>query len=50
MVLQSLGEILSSIWTVWAIGLFAGIGFWAWRPANRDRFERDARIPLNDEG
>ena len=22
---------------------------WAWRPANRKRFERDARIPLDDE-
>lgn len=47
--LASLGELLSTIWTVWAIAVFAGIAFWAWRPANRVRFEDDAQIPLNDE-
>jgi cytochrome c oxidase cbb3-type subunit IV len=50
MVLEALGEILSSIWTVWAVALFTGIVTWAWRPSNRSRFERDAHIPLNDEG
>jgi len=49
MTIESLGELLSSLWTVWAVGLFAGIVGWAWRPANRTRFESDARIPLNDE-
>jgi cytochrome c oxidase cbb3-type subunit IV len=47
--LETVGEILTSIWTVWAVLVFAGIAFWAWRPANRKRFDRDARIPLNDE-
>ena len=47
--LQMLGELLSSIWTIWAIVVFAGIAFWAWRPKNRSRFEKDARIPLNDD-
>lgn len=47
--LQMLGELLSSIWTIWAIVVFAGIAFWAWRPKNRRRFEKDARIPLNDD-
>ncbi len=47
--LASLGELLSTIWTVWAVLVFGGIAFWAWRPANRPRFERDAHIPLNDE-
>ena len=47
--LASFGEALATIWTVWAILLFAGIGYWAWRPRNRQRFERDAHIPLNDE-
>ena len=42
------GEVLASIWTVWAVVVFAGIAFWAWRPANRRRFEQDARIPLDD--
>jgi cytochrome c oxidase cbb3-type subunit 4 len=46
----SLGELLSTIWTVWAVALFGGIAFWAWRPANRGRFQSDARIPLDDEG
>ncbi len=47
--LEMLGELLSSIWTIWAIVVFAGIAFWAWRPKNRRRFEKDARIPLNDD-
>jgi cytochrome c oxidase cbb3-type subunit 4 len=46
---ETVSEILTSIWTVWAVLLFAGIVTWAWRPANRKRFERDARIPLDDE-
>ncbi len=48
--LIALGEILATIWTVWAVLVFSGIVRWAWRPANRRRFEEDARIPLNDEG
>ncbi len=48
--LETFNEILTSIWTVWAVLIFAGIAFWAWRPANRKRFEKDAQIPLNDEG
>jgi cytochrome c oxidase cbb3-type subunit 4 len=47
--LVSIGELLSTLWTVWAVVLFAGIGYWALRPGNRRRFERDAQIPLNDE-
>ena len=46
---ETVHEVLTSVWTVWAVLLFAGIVFWAWRPANRTRFERDARIPLDDE-
>jgi cytochrome c oxidase cbb3-type subunit IV len=47
--LETVSEVLTSIWTVWAVLVFAGIVFWAWRPTNRKRFDRDARIPLNDE-
>jgi cytochrome c oxidase cbb3-type subunit 4 len=47
--LASLGEALATLWTVWAVAIFSGIGFWAWRPRNRARFERDAHIPLSDE-
>jgi cytochrome c oxidase cbb3-type subunit 4 len=50
MTVETLGEILATAWTVWAVLLFAGIFRWAYRPANRSRFESDARIPLNDEG
>jgi cytochrome c oxidase cbb3-type subunit 4 len=48
--MQTAHEILGSAWTVWAVLVFAGILRWVLRPANRSRFERDARIPLNDEG
>lgn len=50
MSIETLGEILASAWTVWAVLLFTGIFRWAYRPANRSRFERDACIPLKDEG
>lgn len=46
---QSIAELLSTVWTVWAVLVFSGIAWWALRPANRGRFEKDARIPLNDE-
>jgi cytochrome c oxidase cbb3-type subunit 4 len=46
---ETVNEILTSIWTLWAVLIFAGICFWAWRPTNRKRFEKDARIPLNDK-
>lgn len=49
MSLQSLWELLGSIWTLWAVLVFAGIAFWAWRPRNRGRFEKDARIPFKDD-
>lgn len=42
-------EVLTSIWTVWAVLLFLGIVLWAWRPANRKRFEQNAHIPFDDE-
>ena len=46
--LVALQETLGSIWSVWAVLIFCLIVFWAWRPANRRRFEQDARIPLDD--
>jgi cytochrome c oxidase cbb3-type subunit 4 len=48
--LQTMHEVLGSFWTVWAVLIFAGIVRWVLRPANRERFEQDARIPLKDEG
>ena len=32
--IASFGELLSTLWTIWAVGLFGGIAYWAWRPAN----------------
>lgn len=48
--LASAGELLATAWTVWAVALFGGIAYWAWRPANRSRFESDARIPFDEKG
>jgi len=45
MTLESLHEFLASFWTVWAVIIFLVIVFWALRPRNRKRFEKDARIP-----
>ena len=36
--------------TAGVVLVFGLIVRWAWRPANRSRFESDSRIPLNDEG
>ena len=47
--LIKIGEFLTTLWTVWAVLIFAGIAVWALRPANRKGFESDARIPLDDE-
>ncbi|MEI6200370.1 MAG: cbb3-type cytochrome c oxidase subunit 3 [Enhydrobacter sp.] len=49
MELITLHSLLATLWTVWAVIICLGIAFWALRPANRSRFESDARIPLNDE-
>ena len=49
MTIASLGETLATLWTVWAVLLFAGVAWWALRPSNRGRFQSDARIPLDDE-
>ena len=39
----TLGELATGVLLV----LFVLIAWWAFRPANRERFERDARIPLD---
>lgn len=40
---------LHSIATVAAIIAFAGVCWWAYRPGNRQRFEDDARLPLDND-
>ena len=49
MSIESFHQVAASVWTVWAVVVFTGIVSWAVRPANRRRFEQDARIPLDDE-
>ena len=49
MTLESLHELLASFWTAWAVIIFLLIVFWALRPRNKKRFEKDARIPLDDD-
>jgi cytochrome c oxidase cbb3-type subunit 4 len=40
---------LRSLVTLLSFGLFAAIAAWAWRPANRARFDDDAMLPFADE-
>jgi cytochrome c oxidase cbb3-type subunit 4 len=37
-----------SLVTLAAFAAFLGIVWWAYGPARRERFERDARMPLED--
>jgi cytochrome c oxidase cbb3-type subunit 4 len=40
---------LRSLVTLFSFGIFAAIAAWAWRPANRARFDDDALLPFADE-
>ncbi len=48
--LSILSEVARPYWLVWLVAMFAGIIFWALRPGNKDRFEKDALIVFKDEG
>lgn len=41
--------VVHSIATVAAMAAFGGICWWAWRPANRQRFEEDGMLPFINE-
>jgi len=43
-------DLLRSLITVAALVAFLGIVWWAYAPARRERFERDAQMPLNEDG
>lgn len=43
-------DFLRSLITVAAFAAFLGIVWWAYAPARRERFERDALLPLNEDG
>jgi len=49
MTLIEIANMARSLWPAWMILFFASIGLWAFWPSNRQRFERDACIPLNDD-
>lgn len=42
-------NLLRSLVTVAALAAFLGIVWWAYAPARRGRFERDGRLPLDDD-
>ena len=42
-------NLLRSLVTLAAFAAFLGIVWWAYGSARRERFERDARRPLDDE-
>ncbi len=46
--LESLRAVLKQFWTVWLLAVFCGIALYAFWPANRARFERLGRLPLDD--
>ena len=42
-------NLLRSLITVAALAAFLGIVWWAYGPARKERFERDGRLPLDEE-
>jgi cytochrome c oxidase cbb3-type subunit 4 len=42
-------NLLRSLITVAAFAAFLGIVWWAYGPARKERFERDGRLPLEEE-
>ncbi|AEO49874.1 CcoQ/FixQ family Cbb3-type cytochrome c oxidase assembly chaperone [Rhodospirillum rubrum] len=47
--LEHLADALRHLWGLWLMLIFAGIIFWAFRPRNKDRFEKYGAIPLRDD-
>ncbi len=42
-------NLLRGLITVAALAAFLGIVWWAYAPARKERFERDGRLPLDEE-
>ncbi len=42
-------HVLRPLWVVLMMAAFLGIGFWAYRPKNKSRFESYGDIPLKDD-
>jgi cytochrome c oxidase cbb3-type subunit IV len=47
--LDTIVDLARQLWVLWLMLAFLAIAFWAFRPANKRRFERDAQIPLKDD-
>ena len=47
--MDSLISFFGSLWVVLGLICFAAIGWWVYRPANRDRMERDSRIIFRED-
>lgn len=47
--LSALSEAVRPMWVVWLVILFVGIVFWAFRPKNKKRFEKDGEIPFAED-
>ena len=43
-------NLFRSLITVAALAAFLGIVWWAYAPARRERLERHARLPLDEDG
>ncbi len=43
-------EAARPFWLVWLVAMYIGIVFWALRPGNKARFDKDALIVFKDEG
>ncbi|MFZ9406459.1 MAG: cbb3-type cytochrome oxidase subunit 3 [Burkholderiaceae bacterium] len=41
-------NLIRGLITAISLACFVGIAIWAWSPRNKARFERDARLPLDD--
>lgn len=46
--MEELAAFLRQFWVVWLMAIFIGIIFWAYRPKNKKRFERDANIIFDE--
>ena len=45
--LETLSRVMPSVWVVWMTVVFLAIAVWAFWPANRQRFDAAARLPLD---
>ncbi len=46
---EALYALVSSLWVVWFVALFAGIVTWAYWPTKKKAFEDQRYIPLRDD-